>query len=78
MLVFGRQISDTIVIGKTGDVLTEPIVVTVVALRNNGARLGVDAQRDIAVDRGEIAAKIERAGPMGGNDDERANDGRWN
>lgn len=62
MLVLLRDINDTVVIGKPGDVLTEPIIVTVVALRSNGARLGVDAQRDIAVHRGEVAAAIERRG----------------
>lgn len=60
MLVLLRDINDTVVIGKPGDVLTEPIIVTVVALRSNGARLGVTAQRDIAVHRSEVYEAIRR------------------
>ena len=61
MLVVQRKVSETIVVGKAGDVLTGPITVMLVEVRSqNCARVGVNAQRGIAVHRGEVAAVIEQ------------------
>lgn len=64
MLVVSRFISETVHIGKAGDVLTEPIVITAVDARRIGKsdkqlRIGVDAQRDIGVFRSEIIDAVE-------------------
>ena len=58
MLCLGRLVGERITIGKPGDVLTDPIVITL--LRHGGCqsdgqmqstRLGIEAQRDIRVMR---------------------------
>ena len=63
MLVISRFISETIHIGKAGDVLTGPIVVTALGVRRQSSnlhlRLGIDAQRDIGVFRSEMLDAVE-------------------
>mgnify|MGYP006921455065 CR=1 FL=1 len=54
MLVMGRKEREEIVIGKPGDVLTEPIVVSLVRLSSDGVRLGVTAQKDVDIRRAEL------------------------
>ena len=53
MLILTRRVGESVVIG--GDV-----TVTVLGVKGNQARLGVDAPRDIAVRREEIHKRIER------------------
>ena len=53
MLILTRRIGESVVIG--GDV-----TVTVLGVKGNQARLGVDAPRDVAVHREEIHERIER------------------
>ena len=48
MLVFNRKVGETIVIGD--------ITVTVLRKGINGMRLGIDAPRNVIVDRGEVDA----------------------
>ena len=50
MLVLSRKLGEAIVIGHG-------IKVTVVAILKDGVRLGVDADRDVPVDRVEIRKK---------------------
>ena len=54
MLVLSRRESQSIVIG--GDV-----VVTVVSIRGDQVRIGIDAPRSVAVHRQEVAVAIEAA-----------------
>ena len=53
MLILTRRVGESVVIG--GDV-----TVTVLGVKGNQARLGVNAPRDIAVNREEIHERIER------------------
>ena len=53
MLILTRRIGESVVIG--GDV-----TVTVLGVKGNQARLGVNAPRDIAVHREEIHERIKR------------------
>jgi carbon storage regulator len=54
MLVLSRRESQSIVIGKD-------VVVTVVSIRGDQVRIGIDAPRSITVHRKEVAVAIETA-----------------
>jgi carbon storage regulator len=54
MLVLSRKKSETIVIG-------ENIIVTVVDIRGDKVRLGIEAPRDIPVHRREVYEAIKRS-----------------
>ena len=58
MLVLSRKQKESIVINGN-------IVVTVVGIRGDRVRLGIEAPREIAVHRQEVQARIQnRDGPM--------------
>lgn len=54
MLVLSRKKDETIVIGGN-------VVVTVVEIRHNLVRLGVDAPKEVTINRGEVEAKVQAA-----------------
>jgi carbon storage regulator len=54
MLVLSRRESQSIIIGGN-------IVVTVVSIRGDQVRIGIDAPRSVAVHRQEVAVAIEAA-----------------
>lgn len=54
MLVVQRTEREQIIIGRPGDVLTQPIVISVSKLKPSSVRIGVDAQRDLPVRRAEV------------------------
>lgn len=56
MLVLSRKAGERIVIGE-GE---SQAVVTVVSIRGDKVRLGIEAQRDVPVHREEVAEAIER------------------
>jgi len=58
MLVLSREINQTIEIGTPGMILTEPIRITVVCVRGDKVRIGCQSQRDLPINRQEIADKI--------------------
>lgn len=51
MLVLAQKEGDRILIGRPGQVLTEPIEVSLVEIRGSTARLGFEAPREIQIDR---------------------------
>jgi carbon storage regulator len=53
MLVLARKLNESIIIG-------DDVLVTIVDIRENFVRLGVDAPREIRVDRLEIRSAIDR------------------
>jgi carbon storage regulator len=53
MLCFDRQLDEQIVIG-------DDIVITVVHIKGRKVRIGIDAPREIRVDRQEVRDAIER------------------
>jgi carbon storage regulator len=50
MLVLSRKADERIVIGDN-------IVITIVNIRGDKVRIGIDAPKDVAVDRQEVARK---------------------
>ena len=55
MLILTRRVGETLVIG-------DDVNVTVLGVRGNQVRLGVDAPKDIAVHREEIYQRIQNEG----------------
>ncbi|MES1943373.1 carbon storage regulator [Salinisphaera sp. PC39] len=55
MLILTRRIGESVVIG-------DKISVTVLGVKGNQVRLGVNAPRDVSVHREEIYAKIQSEG----------------
>jgi len=58
MLVLSRCRDESFTIGKAGDVLTGPIVITVVDVRRDKARIGIACQKDVEILRDD-AVKTE-------------------
>ena len=56
-LVLTRRIGESIIIGKDGE-----IKVTILALRGNQIRIGIDAPPEVAVNREEIHNEIQAHG----------------
>lgn len=52
MLILTRRVGETIKIG-------DDVTITVLSIRGQQARFGVDAPRDVSVHRGEIYDKIQ-------------------
>jgi sRNA-binding carbon storage regulator CsrA len=57
MLCISRNYGERLIIGKAGDVLTEPIVIEVIRPwmpTHKMLRLGIQAQRDVLILRAEL------------------------
>lgn len=57
MLILTRRIGETLVIGDS-------IKVTVLGVQGNQVRIGIDAPKDVAVHREEVAERIKRGEDM--------------
>ncbi|SEJ55757.1 carbon storage regulator CsrA [Demequina mangrovi] len=68
MLVLSRRIGEKLVIGSD-------IVVTVLDVRSDGVRVGIDAPSEIRVTRAEILEAIERENAASAAVDDAAADG---
>jgi carbon storage regulator len=60
MLILTRRVGETVMIG-------EDVTVTVLGVKGNQVRIGVNAPREVAVHREEIFERIKREGAEGGN-----------
>ncbi len=58
MLILTRRVGETIVIGNVGD----EVKVTVLGVKGNQVRIGVNAPKSISVHREEIFEKIQKEG----------------
>ena len=54
MLVLSRRVGERLMIG-------DDIVITVIDVRSDGVRIGIDAPRDIRVNRAEVLEAVQRA-----------------
>ena len=61
MLVLSRKRNESVVIN-------DQIVVTVIEVRGDKVRLGIQAPRDVPIHRSEIMAAIQRAQAVGAGD----------
>lgn len=58
MLILTRRVGETIVIGNVGD----EVKVTVLGVKGNQVRIGVNAPKSISIHREEIFEKIQKEG----------------
>lgn len=64
MLILTRRVGETVMIGND-------VTVTVLGVKGNQVRIGVNAPRDVAVHREEIYERIKREEEHGGGAQER-------
>ncbi len=60
MLVLSRCRDESIIIGEAGQVLSAPIIITLVDLRGDKARIGIQAPTEVTVHRQEVYEAIQR------------------
>jgi carbon storage regulator len=65
MLILTRRVGETVVIG-------DEVTVTVLGVKGNQVRLGVNAPREVAVHREEIFERIKRERANGNGEDVQA------
>ena len=67
MLILTRRVGESLKIGQLEDILEGPVTVRVLGVKGNQVRIGVEAQRNIRVDREEIRDRLdneERVTPL--------------
>lgn len=57
MLILTRRVGETLMVG-------DDVTVTVLGVKGNQVRIGVNAPKDVAVHREEIYQRIQRGEPM--------------
>ena len=68
MLILTRRVGETLMIG-------DEVSVTVLGVKGNQVRIGVNAPKDVAVHREEIYERIQREQGPGGSSDTKDNIG---
>lgn len=59
MLILSRRAGESLKIGEFEDILEGPVTVTVLAVKGGQVRIGVEAQRNVRVDREEIRQRVD-------------------
>ena len=65
MLILTRRVGESLKIGQLEDMLEGPVTVTVLGVKGSQVRIGVEAQRNIRVDREEIRERINCEAALG-------------
>ena len=60
MLILTRKIGESLKIGQLEDVLQGPVTVSVLGIKGGQVRIGVEAQRNVRVDREEIRERVDK------------------
>lgn len=55
MLILTRRVGETLVIGEDGDTK-----ITVLSVKGNQVRIGIDAPKDVVVNREEIHKRLQK------------------
>lgn len=63
MLILTRRVGEVLRIG-------DDVSITILGVKGNQVRIGIDAPKDVAVHREEIYQRIKREGDVGADDDE--------
>ena len=64
MLILTRKVGESLKIGQLEDMLEGPVTVTVLSIKGGQVRIGVQAQKNVRVDREEIRKRVDRGPPV--------------
>ena len=64
MLILTRRVGESLKIGQFEDMLEGPVTVTVLSVKGGQVRIGVEAQKNVRVDREEIRQRVDRDRPL--------------
>ena len=59
MLILTRRVGESLKIGQLEDILDGPVTVTVLGFKGGQVRIGVEAPKNLRIDREEIRQRID-------------------
>lgn len=61
-LIVTRKLTESVIVGRKGDVLSEPLMFTILGVKGDQVRVGIRAPENVSVDREEIRERKDREG----------------